>query len=383
MFMKKELNHRGDTLVEVLIATVIIGFVLIGGYVAVNHNETVELQSQERSVALQLNQTQVERLRALVSNGTFSLTSTPTTTQLCVNENGNVIEEADKCYFDSKGNWSSEPITSGISYQITLSAVNGTWNQVKVNNNWLETGSSGGQSTAILAYHFYPTPQAVSAPTGPTDPNGGVCGAYYTHLQPQFSDEFFTDTKLDASKWTSWNPIVPYDGVEGYYGTGSFSATDGLDLTATYNNGQFSGEAIRSNALFGGGCVEVEAYIPPNDGSQDSCWPGLEIYPIGSTQTGMNDPTDDCSYPEGTNNAPYSGWNTYAIVLTPFECTSFYVDDVLQSGFPDCFSDSSGSGGFAWYIGLENPTMADGFSCGPLTNFCTSDDYFHSIKVWE
>ena len=165
----KKLNYHGDTLVEVLIATVIIGFVLVGGFVAVNHNVTVELQAQERSTALQLNQTQIERLRTLVDDGTVSLASIKTTQSICVTDSGggkiilfttDLATNTSNCNFDTQGTYHKQPVTSGINYQITISAVNGTWNQVEVKNSWTESGSTGSQSTAILAYHFYPTPGA-------------------------------------------------------------------------------------------------------------------------------------------------------------------------------------------------------------------------------
>ena len=238
----KSFNNHGDTLVEVLVATVIIGFVLMGGFVAVNHNTTVELQSQERNIALQLNQTQVERLRTLVGDGTISLTNLPTTIQLCVDESGNVIKEADKCYFNSQGDWSSIPITSGISYQVTISAVkdaqypDGTWTQIKVNDSWLESGSAAGNlSTAILDYRFYPTvaaattcpvgetgtpPNCVIPPTCPTGETGtppncvipptGICASYgYTHLA--INDRFLNDgPSFNTSIWSLWDATAPH-----------------------------------------------------------------------------------------------------------------------------------------------------------------------------
>lgn len=61
-------KQRGDTIVEVLIAIVIIGVVLSGAFVAVNRNSNTSLQVQERSQAIRIVETQLERLKGVASD---------------------------------------------------------------------------------------------------------------------------------------------------------------------------------------------------------------------------------------------------------------------------------------------------------------------------
>ena len=62
----KPLNHRGDTIVEVLFALIVIGIILTGGYSVVTHSILDEQDAQQHSYALGLVQSQIEQLRAYV-----------------------------------------------------------------------------------------------------------------------------------------------------------------------------------------------------------------------------------------------------------------------------------------------------------------------------
>ena len=65
----KTLKERGDTIVEVLFAVVVIGIVLTGAYSVVTHSIIDEQDAQEHSYALGLIQSQIEQLRAyMISN---------------------------------------------------------------------------------------------------------------------------------------------------------------------------------------------------------------------------------------------------------------------------------------------------------------------------
>lgn len=63
----KQLKQRGDTIVEVLIATAVIGGVLGVSYSLVSNGVKNNQESQERSVAVKLAETQIESLRSYVS----------------------------------------------------------------------------------------------------------------------------------------------------------------------------------------------------------------------------------------------------------------------------------------------------------------------------
>jgi Tfp pilus assembly protein PilV len=67
MFMnglRHRIRERGDTIVEVLIATGIISLVLAGAYVTSNKNTVLMQTSQEREQAQRLIEAQIETLRA-------------------------------------------------------------------------------------------------------------------------------------------------------------------------------------------------------------------------------------------------------------------------------------------------------------------------------
>lgn len=65
-------RERGDTLIEVIIGTVIIGMVLLSAFTLSNRAFQLGLSSRERSQAAQLMQTQAEGLRALRDNRNWS-----------------------------------------------------------------------------------------------------------------------------------------------------------------------------------------------------------------------------------------------------------------------------------------------------------------------
>jgi len=58
--MLKRLAQTGDTIVEVLIAIVIVSSVLVAAYASATRNTLTNQETQERSQALQLATTQLE-----------------------------------------------------------------------------------------------------------------------------------------------------------------------------------------------------------------------------------------------------------------------------------------------------------------------------------
>ncbi len=63
----RQLQNRGDTIVEVLIAIVVIGAVLTGAYVTGNQSLNANRAAQERAEALKYVEGQVERIKANVA----------------------------------------------------------------------------------------------------------------------------------------------------------------------------------------------------------------------------------------------------------------------------------------------------------------------------
>lgn len=62
------LNSRGDTIIEVLLAISILGFVVVGIFATTSEAQKVGLDSQERSVATRLAEEQIELLKSVNSN---------------------------------------------------------------------------------------------------------------------------------------------------------------------------------------------------------------------------------------------------------------------------------------------------------------------------
>ena len=79
MRMIRVAAQAGDTIIEVLIAIAVVSFVLVTAYATTNHSILATQNTQERSQALQLAQSQIEFLRStpLSANNCFDSTGTP------------------------------------------------------------------------------------------------------------------------------------------------------------------------------------------------------------------------------------------------------------------------------------------------------------------
>jgi type II secretory pathway pseudopilin PulG len=64
----KRLGNRGDTIIEVLLAIIVVGSVLAGAYVSSSHSLNANRASQERAEALNFVQGQIEMIKNKVSN---------------------------------------------------------------------------------------------------------------------------------------------------------------------------------------------------------------------------------------------------------------------------------------------------------------------------
>ena len=79
-------SQRGDTIVEVMIAVVVIGVVLIGAFTLTNRSTRQMRDSEEHTQANQLLQGQVERLRSVASQMRY--TDFPASNYFCFDEDG-------------------------------------------------------------------------------------------------------------------------------------------------------------------------------------------------------------------------------------------------------------------------------------------------------
>jgi type II secretory pathway pseudopilin PulG len=155
-----KLKEQGDTIVEVLIATTIIGAILAGAYVVASKNIVTERQAQERSIALQLLQNQYETMQSGDVTGLPVLPSASPPANFCIVGTSVVpTSPAPNCSFNSDGSVN----TTGTEpdYHISISVVNS--NQTNSSNffegyysatiNWDELGGvAGQQETASLVF---------------------------------------------------------------------------------------------------------------------------------------------------------------------------------------------------------------------------------------
>jgi type II secretory pathway pseudopilin PulG len=77
-------RERGDTIVEVLIAIVIVATVIGGAYVVSNKSLQSTRGAQERSTALKLAEAQIEQLKSVVANNPTAIFGASAPTRFCL-----------------------------------------------------------------------------------------------------------------------------------------------------------------------------------------------------------------------------------------------------------------------------------------------------------
>ena len=98
-------NQTGDTIVEVLIAVVIVSVVLTGAFVSSNHNIKAIRQAQEHTEALKYAESQLEQLQSASANPATNIFSIAAPT-FCMSA-GSPNATAGSC-----------SITNGITYTV-------------------------------------------------------------------------------------------------------------------------------------------------------------------------------------------------------------------------------------------------------------------------
>lgn len=154
------MSDRGDTIVEVLICILIISSVLAGAFATTNQSLRSVRSAQERSQAIRIAETQLERLRNL------TLADVPATS-FCMDVGGVVTNDStNKCYFDSSnalltttavGTLSTSGPTNGyyshtdgVRYKVVIEK-NG--NLYTANIRWITLNSELGRTT--MYYKVY------------------------------------------------------------------------------------------------------------------------------------------------------------------------------------------------------------------------------------
>ncbi len=170
----RRITNRGDTIIEVLIAILIISVLLGTAYSTVSHSANNARQSQERSVAIGLMESQTERLKTLAStpgNTVFKYVNWS-----CVNNSNQIKEATDPAhlrpnsavnppYLDPNQDDFSEytnvctDSAHGIPYYLSIQREDsGSTHNFIVRVRWERAGggNSGGHEQASVNYRLWP-----------------------------------------------------------------------------------------------------------------------------------------------------------------------------------------------------------------------------------
>lgn len=85
------LQQRGDTIVEVLIAILVVSVILSGAFVSARKSQSGIRQTEERVEALKVTEAQIERLKAVVSTSYASVVPTSDAT-FCVDSTNERVD---------------------------------------------------------------------------------------------------------------------------------------------------------------------------------------------------------------------------------------------------------------------------------------------------
>lgn len=156
------LGQAGDTLVEVLIAMLIVSLVLTGAYVTTNRSALGVRGAQEQSEALKLVQGQLEQVRqnSSLSDDVFDQTAGRS---FCMVDAGvvdaNTVPGAARCLQDSAGR-----ATTGVpAYRLTVQRsdcadysppTGRTCHAFSAKAVW-DSVTAGGQATSVITYRLY------------------------------------------------------------------------------------------------------------------------------------------------------------------------------------------------------------------------------------
>jgi type II secretory pathway pseudopilin PulG len=152
MFMKR-LSQRGDTIVEVLIAMLVVSTVLGGAFVTSNQSQLEVRNSQEHAEALKLIESQLEAVRAdaTSSSPTVFTASTP----FCMYNNSAVSATTQPTAADCEQDASGTPTTAQPQYALSIARVSSNGGFLfTINATWYQV-NGGGKANETMVYRLY------------------------------------------------------------------------------------------------------------------------------------------------------------------------------------------------------------------------------------
>jgi Tfp pilus assembly protein PilV len=161
-----KLDQIGDTIIEVLIALLIIGTVLGGAFEISALSLRTQLASSHRSQALQIAQTQLEALKSQVATNSNYIVGTSSITgasSVCMANNATTLvisgTTANNCVFDATGaaNTSATPpaFTVDIKNRATGAVAPNPWSQVEVNVTWPADNLANSATDSLSLYYDF------------------------------------------------------------------------------------------------------------------------------------------------------------------------------------------------------------------------------------
>jgi len=153
----KTMRERGDTLVEVMVAIVIVATVIGGAYVVSNRSLQSTRGAQERSSALKLAEAQIEQLKNQVTADSTKIFGAAVPTNFCLASDAtgthvyNFTVAAQKVNCIVNANGTPTPLSSPPVYTINIVR---TGNDFKLTETWVDISGKFSDSLQ-LNYRAY------------------------------------------------------------------------------------------------------------------------------------------------------------------------------------------------------------------------------------
>jgi Tfp pilus assembly protein PilV len=144
----KKLGQIGDTIIEVLLAITVICTMLGGAYVVTNKSLVSSRDAQERSNALKITESQMERLKKLAASNSDAVFGGAS--PFCIKSDNTVAVAADA---GCKVNTSGAPTTSRPQYNLSIARDNAT-STFTATTTW-EKAHGGGNNSLRISYKVF------------------------------------------------------------------------------------------------------------------------------------------------------------------------------------------------------------------------------------
>lgn len=167
--MKLRHNHKGDTIMEVLISVAVLSLALVSSYVLASKSSVASIKAREHDEGVKVSETQFERLKSYASNPGYELP--PPDSNICMNPNATSYQTLGG--FSITGNINPADYAPGGSsciqtqtgtYYTAIKRGSGvTANTFTVTTRW-DRANGGGIEQNQLVYRIYR--QETSVPPG-------------------------------------------------------------------------------------------------------------------------------------------------------------------------------------------------------------------------